>query len=159
MSFPPFTADEVRRMLMESEGATLPDGRKKGHAGERHVSITNAGLDWRMRYSGGTVAGIAMYTAFLTFKDQIRTAVEVLNSPQSRPELGRFLADRSRKQCDLKDIVLTNSVPIRMATAGGSHVYPEASFATMILHRMTGRTRSIHVQTIFARISVAGYDA
>jgi len=158
MSFPPFTTDEVRRMLLESEGATLPDGRKKGHAGERHVSISNADLDWRMRYSGGTVAGIAMYTAFLTFADQIRTAVEVLNSAQARPDLDRFLSDRTRKQCDLKDIVLTNSVPIRMATAAGSHVYPEASFATMILHSMAGRTRSIHVQTIFARIAVAGLD-
>lgn len=157
MALSPFTPDEARRILKLSEDQPAPDGRHLGHAGAKHVKISKAKLHGRLN-EGGTRHNIAMYTAFLTFEDQVKTAVQILNSPQAAPELERFYA-RKNAACTLTDIVLKNSVTVRMATGGErASVLMEASFGTMYLWRDESRPRQLHVASCFAGIAVMGID-
>jgi hypothetical protein len=157
MALTPFTLDEVRRILKLSEGQPAPDGRHEGHGGAKHVTLSNAKLNKRLS-EGATRHNVAMYTAFLTFEDQVRTAWQVLNSPQAAPELERFYA-RKNAACTLSDIVLPNSVRVRLATGGErASVVMEASFGTMYLWRDESRPRQLHVTSCFAGIAVMGAD-
>ena len=115
------TFNEVGLILRLSEGRVnryRPD-EKPAHAYERHVGVTGVDLWARIRTDARN-GQIALFTAFLTWKDQIEAAQETLNSAE-----GKWARDQ-----------MFQGAPSAKFPKG-SHQGMEAS----ILH--TGRTRYV----------------
>jgi hypothetical protein len=152
MPFQLLTYAEVKMMFELSEGTGANEaGRGEGHSGSRHVSITNAGLGDRLgNHRGG---GIAAYTAFRTFDDQINAALAVLNLPANDAAIEDFRVNTKPG----KDFALRRSqLPVPMMLRygrgdGGSAPFPCSVF-TMFLRKNLGRPHGMHIISFFGEM-------
>lgn len=149
MMFQRFTFAEVETIFRASEGRAVTRGRANpGHAGERHVSISNAGL-WD-RFMDYQDSGLALRTAFLDFKSQVGAALAVLNDPANETELERF-ATQTRQDAPpfaLKNAWLPAPVTMRYAIGGGAQTFP-CHYFTLVLRKDLSRVRQMHIVTFF----------
>ncbi|GGC27977.1 hypothetical protein GCM10011371_14360 [Novosphingobium marinum] len=141
MPYTPFTLDEVRRIFVQSEQGT-------GHAGARHVDITNAAMWDRMQGSRGSRA-VAAITSFVKFDDQLGAALELLNSPANDAALEQFRCEHKpgRPYFAIQHR-LAAPVQMRYAIGGGTRTFP-CTLVRLILEKKYGRPRNMHVVTFF----------
>lgn len=143
MPFTPFSTSEIRMIFEMSEG----DGG--GHAGRYHVNMSKEALSERaLAYRGG---GLSLRTSFLTFADQIKAALDVLNDPANDARLEEFRINAKVSDpghFELKNMHLPNPVRMHYAIGGGAQIFP-CQYFTMILHKRPGRPRDTHVVTFF----------
>jgi hypothetical protein len=152
MPFQPITLPEVKRIFQLSEGrGANAAGRGEGHAGEKHVSITNFGLgDRLMSHRGG---GIAAYTAFLSFDDQVAAAHEVLNMPSNDAALEDFRVNtRPGQDFQLRRIRTIRPTMLRYGRGdGGAATFP-CSCYTMFLRKDLSRPHGMHIISFFGEM-------
>ncbi|MDJ0641397.1 MAG: hypothetical protein QNJ15_01140 [Erythrobacter sp.] len=148
MPFTPFTRSEVKLILQLSE-------QGQGHAGERHVSITNQGMADRQMGTRQR-AGITDVTSFVKFDDQIDAALALLNDPANDAEIERFRVEKRQgrgyageggRYVELSH-TLTSPVQMRYAIGGTTRTFP-CRRVKMIIDKCNGRPRSIHIVTFF----------
>ncbi|MET0308671.1 MAG: hypothetical protein ABW023_08190 [Sphingomonas sp.] len=152
MPYQPFTDSEVELIFQMSEGRPVSGKvRSEGHSGGRHVSITNSGLADRLRdHNRG---GLAIYTAFLTFRDQIDAAVAFLNSPKTAVRLDRFSIDKKQgESCEIvEEIDLNAPFRMRYGIGDGAQIFPCNRFE-MRLIKDHSRPRQMHIVTFFGKM-------
>lgn len=154
VSVPPFTIDTVRLILDLSEGTTTADGRWPGHAIRKHVDLSNRRLHTRLLEEDALFKGVPMFTKFLSIDDMASAVTQALNTDDAIAKLTTFYEKRSAN-CELRNIVLTNSVKVRMAVMGEKRsTLLDASFVTIYVHRHPARPRSIHIGSAFASVDV-----
>lgn len=148
MPYQPFTFDEVQTIFTLSEKRPPALGAGGiGHAGERHVSITNRGLSERL--PDDKISGLAAYTAFLSFEDQVKAALELLNLPANDTPLEHFRqALRPSERFSIDHCTVPTAVKLRYGTAGGGATFPCATFS-LHLRKDLGRPRGMHVVTFY----------
>lgn len=148
MPFTPFTRAEVRYIFEQSERAT-------GHAGARHVTITNVGMADRQM---GTREreGLAEVTSFVKFDDQIDAALELLNAPAHDAALERFRVEKragvaypgsSSRYAEIEHRLAT-PVQMRYAIGGTTRTFP-CSRVKLVFDKAPGRPRDMHIVTFF----------
>ena len=148
MPFQPFTQSEVTRIFHLSEGAGV-DGHHTGHAGRKHVDITNRGLADRLAAPTRKGGGLAAFTAFLRFSDQVAAAVEMLNAPEQDQDLEAFRVQaRAGDELRLEHRLTTSTFPMRYAIGGGGQTFPCNQF-TLWGRKVPGRPRDLHIVTFF----------
>jgi hypothetical protein len=156
MPFQPFTYSDVQMIFRLSEGQAPSQGAGGvGHAGERHVSIANAGLAERLRdHQGGGLAG---YTAFLSFDDQVKAALAVLNDKANDALLEEFRVETRPGQRfeKLKNHFLPVPVRMRYAIGDSAKVFP-CQYFTMVLRKDMARPRQMHIVTFYGTMGVMG---
>jgi hypothetical protein len=148
MPYQPFTFGEVETIFRLSEGATPNIGSGGiGHAGARHVDISNSGLNTRL--SNHSSGGLAAYSAFLTFRDQVNAALQILNLPENDPPLERFRQEvRPGKPFSIEQSWLPTPMVMRYATPGGAATFP-CHYFTLFLRKDMSRPRDMHVVSFF----------
>ncbi len=152
MPYQPFTFADVKLIFQMSEGTGAnAAGRGTGHAGARHVSITNANLGDRLRTHRG--GGIAAYTAFRRFDDQIAAALDVLNLPASDAPLEDFRANtRPGQDFSLRRVRVPNVTILRYGMGnGGSAPFPCTCY-TMFLRKDLSRPYGMHIISFFGEM-------
>jgi hypothetical protein len=155
MPYTPFTFEEVKSIFVMSEGNALSTGRGTGHAGGRHVDITNEGMWNRMQGTrgGNTLSAI---TSFIRFDDQVNAALELLNAPANDAALEQFRTDKKPgrgypgSNSPYAEITHRLNAPIKMryAIGGGTSTFP-CSLITLVFDKCYGRPRNMHVVTCF----------
>ena len=152
MPYQPVTFGEAKLMFELSEGTGADAaGRGEGHSGSRHVSIPNSGLGDRLR--NHRRGGIAAYTAFLKFDDQVAAAVEVLNSPANSAALEDFRVNtRPGRDFELRRVTVPSVTVLRYARGdGGAATFP-CSCYTMFLRKDLTRPYGIHIISFFGEM-------
>jgi hypothetical protein len=152
MPFQAITLAEVKLIFQLSEGQGMNDkGKGEGHSGARHVSITNSGLgDRLMSHSRG---GIAAYTAFRSFDEQVAAAHEVLNLPANDAALEDFRVNtKPGKDFELKRVRVGAPTLLRYARGdGGAATFPCTCY-TLILRKDLSRPHGMHIITFFGEM-------
>jgi hypothetical protein len=173
MTYHVFSPAEVEQMLRSSEGeATAHRGQRPGHAGAKHLLLTNAELleryeemiraeeanrarrreEARARGEkfrpGGPI--YRMVTAFAQLPEMIAAGVALLNTPQSQAGLtAMFVGDHAGEGTRL-EIDYTSPAPVLMRFVSGHRVATmPVHQLTMILDRVHARRLGLHVQTFF----------
>jgi hypothetical protein len=148
MPYQPFTFGEVETIFRLSEGNAPSSGSGGvGHAGARHVSISNSGLNTRL--SNHSSGGLAAYTGFLSFRDQVGAALQILNLPENDPPLERFRQEiRAGDSFSIKNGWLPTPTVMRYATPGGAATFP-CHYFTLVLRKDMSRPRQMHVVSFF----------
>lgn len=148
MPFMPFTRADVKLMFELSEPA-------RGHAGARHVSITNVGMVDRQMGGRGR-EGLAEVTSFLKFDDQIDAALELLNAPANDAALERFRVEKragvaypgsSSRYAEIEHR-LNAPVPMRYAIGGTTRTFP-CQKVKLVFDKAPGRPFDLHIVTFF----------
>lgn len=149
MPYTPFTHSEVKLIFQLSE-------QGRGHAGERHVDITNQGMADRQMGSPGQ-AGITDVTSFVRFDDQINAALELLNHPDHEDALEKFRVEKKPgrgypggtggRYAEISHR-LNAPVQMRYAIGGTTRTFP-CTKVKLIFDKCHGRPRSMHIVTFF----------
>jgi hypothetical protein len=142
---------EAMFRLSEGTGGHPETGRGEGHAGSRHVSITNAGLGDRViDHKRGWLAA---YTAFLSFRDQIGAGYEVLNAPSTDQIITDFQFNApAGKDLQLTRVPVLTSMRMRYGMGGGgSGIFPCSVF-TMFLRKDMNRPHRLHIISFFGEM-------
>jgi hypothetical protein len=161
-----FTRAEAENILRSSEGAATSHrgtGRP-GHAGSRHLLLTNSELleryetmseqlvwrDGRRRHRE-----YALVTAFCTLPDMINAAALVLNATQTQAALVDFFIKTPRGPGMRAEIAFTSDVEFRMRYAQGAETVRTmpVNDLVMVLDRAEGRPFGLHVQTFFGTLN------
>jgi len=149
MPHTPFTRSEVKRIFQLSE-------QGRGHAGERHVSITNQSMADRQMGTRER-GGITDVTSFVKFEDQISAALELLNHPDNDEALEKFRVEKKpgRGYSDgtggrYAEITHRLNAPVlmRYAIGGTTRTFP-CTKVKMIFDKCAGRPRSMHIVTFY----------
>lgn len=150
MPYTPFSYQEIRTILQLSEASD-------GHAGERHVTITNAQLwDRVVDYQG---SGIAARTSFLKFDDQINAMLALLNAPENDAGFEAFrchakpqahIEPRKRKYTVLSHTPAA-PIPMRYGIGGGAQTFPCRQIR-LVIDKNHERPRQMHVVTCFGEM-------
>jgi hypothetical protein len=152
MPFQEITLAEVKLMFQLSEGQGRNDkGKGEGHSGSRHVSITNEGLgDRLMSHSRG---GIAAYTAFRSFDEQVAAAHDVLNLPSNDAPIEDFRVNtKPGKDFQLVRTRVSKPTLLRYARGdGGAATFPCTCY-TMFMRKDLSRPHGIHIISFFGEM-------
>ncbi|WP_298471002.1 hypothetical protein [uncultured Erythrobacter sp.] len=148
MPYTPFTRNEVKRIFQLSE-------QGRGHAGERHVNITNQGMAERQMGTHER-SGISDVTSFVKFDDQIDAALALLNAPANDAALERFRVEKKQGRGysggggRYVELTHTLNAPVlmRYAIGGTTRTFP-CRRVKMIIDKCNGRPRNIHIVTFF----------
>ena len=149
MPHTPFTRGEVKMILQLSEAG-------RGHAGERHVVITNAGMADRQMGTRER-GGITDVTSFCKFDDQIDAALALLNAPENGADLERFRVEKrpGRGYSDGSSgryVVLTHRratpITMRYAIGGTTRTFP-CTLIRMVIDKDYSRPRQMDVITCY----------
>jgi hypothetical protein len=160
-----FTRVEAETILRSSEGAATSHrgtGRP-GHAGSRHLLLTNSELlaryariseqlvwqDGRRRHRE-----YALITAFCTLPDMIDAAELVLNATQTQAALSDFFRNAPRGPGMRAEIAFTSDITFRMRYAQGSEIVRTMPVhdLLMVLDRVESRPFDLQVQTFFGTL-------
>lgn len=152
MPYQAFTFADVKLIFQLSEGqGANAAGRGEGHAGARHVSITNAGLGDRLRTHRG--GGIAAYTAFRTFDEQVAAALEVLNLPANDAPLEDFRVNtRPGQDFALRRVRVPSVTTLRYGRGDGLSAPFPCSCYTMFLRKDLTRPSGMHIISFFGEM-------
>lgn len=160
-----FTRAEAETILRGSEGAATSHrgtGRP-GHAGSRHLLLTNAELLARYtRLSDQLIwqngrrrrREYTLITAFCTLSDMIDAAELVLNAAQTQAALSDFFTNIPHGPGMRAEIAFTSTTTFRMRYAQGDEAVRTMPVhdLTMVLDRVTDRPFDLQVQTFFGTI-------
>lgn len=152
MPFQPITLPEVKIIFQLSEGrGANAAGRGEGHAGAKHVSITNNGLGDRLTSHRG--GGIAAYTAFLSFDEQVAAAHDVLNMPANDAALEDFRVNTKPGQdFALRRVRAARPTMLRYGRGdGGAATFPCTCY-TMFLRKDLTRPHGMHIISFFGEM-------
>lgn len=159
-----FTRSEAESILRSSEGgATSHRGGRPGHAGSRHLLLSNAEL--LERYTNFSEQLIwrngrrrrreyTLITAFCTLPEMIDAAVLVLNAAQTQRALADFFTNTPRGPGMRAEIAFTSAASFLMRYAQGDEMVRTmpVSELVMILDRVDHRPFGLHVQTFFGTL-------
>ena len=159
-----FTRSEAENILLSSEGgATSHRGGRPGHAGSRHLLLSNAELlDRYTQFSEQMIwrnnrrrrREYALITAFCNSPEMIDAAVLVLNAAQTQLALADFFTNTPRGPGMRAEIAFTSAASFRMRYAQGDETVRAmpVSDLVMILDRVDQRPFGLHVQTFFGTL-------
>jgi hypothetical protein len=159
-----FNRSEAEDILRSSEGgATSHRGGRAGHAGSRHLLLSNSELlerytqfSQQMVWRNGRRRGreYTLITAFCALPDMIDAAVLVLNAPQTQRALADFFTNTPRGPGMRAEIAFTSAASFRMRFAQGEETVRTmpVSDLVMILDRVDQRSFGLHVQTFFGTL-------
>ena len=160
-----FTRAETESILRSSEGAaTSHHGTgRPGHAGSRHLLLTNAEL--LARYTQISEQLIwpnkrrrrreyTLVTAFCTLPDMIDAAELVLNAEQTQAALLDFFTNTPRGPGMRAVIAFTGKATFRMRYAQGDEAVRTMPVhdLVMVLDRVTDHPFDLQVQTFFGTL-------
>jgi len=159
-----FTREEAETILRNSEGAATSHrgtGRP-GHAGSRHLLLTNSALLARytrmseLTWQNGRRRGreYTLVTAFCTLPEMIDAAALVLNAAQTQAALSDFFVNTPRGPGMRAEIAFTSDTTFRMRYAQGEEIVRTMPVhdLVMVLDRTEGRPFELQVQTFFGTI-------
>lgn len=160
-----FTHAETEHILLSSENApTSHRGTgSRGHAGARHLLLTNADLLARYERMSEQLVWhngrrrrreYTMITAFCTLPDMIDAAERVLNAAQTQAALSDFFHNTPRGPGMRADIAYTSNTTYRMRYAQGREIVRTMPVhdLVMVLDRVDGRPFGLQVQTFFGTL-------
>lgn len=159
-----FTRADAEAILRSSEGAaTSHRGTgQRGHAGSRHLMLTNSELLARyaemseLTWQNGRRRGreYTLVTAFCTLPDMIDAAEQVLNAAQTQAALSDFFVNMPRGPGMRAKIDFTSITTFRMRYAQGAEAVRTMPVhdLVMILDRTDGRPFELQVQTFYGTI-------
>jgi hypothetical protein len=155
------TLSEVEWLLRDSEGqgSVHRGAESPGHAYGRHVALTKTEL-WGRADKDARNGQIALFTAFISTRDQVAAAQETLNSVEGKwarnqffqaPPTARF--PRGSHNGMLARIYHVGRI-LNVRYAGGTGIMPINTYV-MILARDDGRRLGLHVKTFYGTASEA----
>jgi hypothetical protein len=160
-----FTRAEAENILRNSEGApTSHRGTgSPGHAGARHLLISNAELltryqqmSERLMWQNGRRRHreYTLVTAFCTLPDMIDAAGLVLNAAQTQAALADFFHGAPRGPGMRAEIAYTSGTTFRMRYAQGREAVRTMPVhdLVMVLDRVSDRLFDLQVQTFFGTL-------
>jgi hypothetical protein len=167
-----FTRPEAEAILRSSEGApTSHRGTgRPGHAGTRHLLLTNAELLERYAQMSEQLVWqngrrrrreYTLITAFCTLPDMIDAAELVLNAAQTQAALSDFFLNVPRGPGMRAEVAFTSKATFRMRYAQGGEAVRTmpVSDLVMVLDRVESRPFGLQVQTFFGTIDAAPRNA
>jgi hypothetical protein len=160
-----FTRAEAENILRSSEGSpTAHRGTgSPGHAGARHLLLTNAELLTRYQRMSEQLIWqngrrrrreYTLITAFCTLPDMIDAAELVLNAAQTQAALGDFFQGTPRGPGMRAEIAYTSGTTFSMRYAQGGEAVRTMPVhdLVMVLDRVEGRPFALQVQTFFGTL-------
>jgi hypothetical protein len=151
-----FDEHDAYRILRDSEDQPDFNGKKVGHAIARHVNISKRKLNDRMYLEDATMEDLAIYTAFMSVRDQAKAVAAAFNSSDPRAEklMNRFFhpdhADtRPGKPLKLEKVEVPVS-SVRVAANSDRTLTMGSSYVTVYFSKFPGRHRNMHIVTAFA---------
>ena len=159
-----FTRAEAEAILRSSEGAATSyrGSGKPGHAGSRHLLLSNSDLLARyaktsdLTWQNGRRRGreYTLITAFCTLPDMITAAELVLNTAQIQAALSDFFVRTPRESGMRAEIAFTSKATFSMRYAQGEEAVRTMPVhdLLMVLDRVEGRPFGLQVQTFFGTI-------
>jgi hypothetical protein len=153
------TLSEVEWILRDSEGqGSVHRGSESlGHSYGQHVALANTEL-WARADKDARNGQIALFTAFISTRDQVAAAQETLNSVEGKwarnqlfqaPPTGRF--PRGSHNGMLTRIYHSGRTR-SVRYAGGTGIMPVSDYV-MILTRDDSRRLGLHLKTFYGTVS------
>jgi hypothetical protein len=139
-----YSQAEVRHIFIQSENRPSPVSETLGHSEAMHNAISRDDLERRKVSTGFASAFVG------GFKDQIRAATDLLNSPDGQTKLGQLDdAGAGARRTIEADVVPAVAFRFAMGLAT-SRVFPAHALPSTRVRMVVDSTEdSIHIHTIF----------